>query len=103
MVNEGLLQLMEARIAEVREKGGALVRGYGDGKFSFETGMNLFVEYSSAVEVLQDVSKQLFSPIDLCDPEDNELLSREEEEEEGEDEDGEEGDEDDEDDEEEPS
>ena len=109
MVNEGYLQELEKRIAEIREKGGGLVTSMNGSKVSFPDGMNLLVEYTSAVEVLREVGKQLFDAIDLCDPEDNELLRREEEDEEeqeGEsdkdDEDDEEGDED-EDDEEDPS
>ena len=102
MVNEGYLQELEKRIAEIREKGGGLVTSMNGSKVSFPDGMNLLVEYTSAVEVLREVGKQLFDAIDLCDPEDNELLSREEDEEEEEGEDDEEGEEDDED-EEEPS
>ena len=95
MVNEGYLQEMEKRIAEVREKGAGLVKAMGGdragSKTSFPDGMNVMVEYTAAVEVLREVAKELFDPIDLCDPEDNELLRREEEEdeEEGEDEDDE--------------
>ena len=101
MVNEGLLQEMEQRIAEVREKGSELVKAMG-GKMPFPTGMQLVAEYSEAVDVLQEFGKQLFGAIDLCDPEDNELCRREEEDDEDEEENGEDG-EDGEDDEEEPS
>ena len=97
MVNEGYLQELEKRIAEIREKGGGLVTSMNGSKVSFPDGMNLLVEYTSAVDVLREVGKQLFDAIDLCDPEDNELLSREEDEEEEEGEDDEEGEEDDED------
>ncbi len=94
MVNEGLLQELEKRIAEIRQKGSELVKAM-DGKMPFSTGIELVAEYSMAVEVLQEFSKQLFDAMDLCDPEDNELCRREEEEEEGgEDEDEEEEDED---------
>ena len=94
MVNEGYLQELEKRIAEIREKGGGLVTSMNGSKVSFPDGMNLLVEYTSAVEVLREVGKQLFEAIDLCDPEDNELCSREEDEEEEEGEDDEEGEED---------
>ncbi len=98
MVNEGYLQELEKRIAEIREKGGGLVTAMNGSNVSFPDGMDVMVEYTSAVEVLREVGGQLFDAIDLCDPEDNELLSREEDEEE---EEGEEEDEDEEEDDEE--
>ncbi len=88
MVNEGFLQEMEKRIEEIREKGGELVKAMASGKtISFPDGMNLLVEYTSAVEIFRDLAGQIFDAVDLCDPEDNELLRREEEDEEDEEED----------------
>lgn len=98
MVNEGILQELEKRIGELRRLGGELVKAMNGSKVAFSDGMNLLVEYSGSLQVLQEFSKQVFSGFDLCDPEDNELQSREEEDEEdgddeedGEDEDSEDG------------
>lgn len=91
MVNEGLLQEMEQRIRDVREKGSGLVKAMGSQEH-FSAGMNLYIEYCQSLEILLDVGKQLFAAIDLCDPEDNELLSREQEDEEQEEEEDEDGD-----------
>lgn len=85
MVNEGMLVELETRIAEIRKTGGELVRAMNGEKVPFPDGMHLLVDYSGSVEVLQEVARALFAAVDLCDPEDNELLRREEEEEEGED------------------
>jgi len=76
MVNEGMLQELEKRIGEIRSKGSDLVRAML-GKATFADGVVLANDYTTAVEVLQEVGKQLFGAMDLVDPEDNELLSRE--------------------------
>jgi hypothetical protein len=93
MVNEGLLQEIETRVKTIRGLQNQLVRRRDDPKLSYSEGIEWMSEYDSAVQVLQEVGKQLFSSFDLQDPEDNELERREEEDEEGEDE----GDEDEED------
>lgn len=85
MVNEGMLAELENRIAEIRRIGGELVRAMNGDKVPFPDGMHLLVDYSGSVEVLQEIAGALFAAVDLCDPEDNELLRREEEEDEGED------------------
>jgi len=65
------------------------------GKSGFSDGVNLLNDYSVAQEILLDVAKQLFAAMDLVDPEDNELLRREEEDEEDDGEESEDEDEED--------
>ena len=101
MVNEGMLQELETRIIEIRKMGGELVKAMSNPKAAFSEGVGLLGQYADSLEVLREVSKMIFEPYDLVDPEDNELQRREEEDEEddeGEDEDDEdeEGDEEDE-------
>ena len=81
MVNEGILQGIEERIAVIRELGTALVKGFADPKYSFGEGLDRASQYGDAMEVLQELSQQLFHVVDLCDPEDGELARRDEEDE----------------------
>lgn len=95
MVNEGILQELESRIAGVRQMGSTLLKMHADGKSGFAAGLVLVREYDESAQVLQEMAGLVFCAMDLCDPEDEELARRDEEDEEEEESEDEEGDEED--------